>query len=231
MLYTWLCVTCVVYVIRSLCDATDAAVSGTYENPSPFFLVWFVRSESIYYSIYLEIFVGTRTCKCCVALPVFKRQIFVRHVVCFFVLFMCFHTLLLTCQTVEGRYAVSRLLCCGFWGFGRQVSAASLPPSPSLRVVCLVERVTMRYVMSDRLSWEINLLCHPTPPPFLVPGVPYIIVRFVLIRCLSEPKCSHPLLCPYGPTSHPSHPSSRPLRVDVAVLSNSLSRRQDLTFS
>lgn len=37
---------------------------------SPILLVWFVWSEPIYYSIYLEIFVGTRTYKCCVALPV-----------------------------------------------------------------------------------------------------------------------------------------------------------------
>lgn len=41
-----------------------------HENFLPVFLVWFVRSEPMYYSIYLEIFVGTRTYKCCVALPV-----------------------------------------------------------------------------------------------------------------------------------------------------------------
>lgn len=110
----------------------------------PVFLVWFVRSEPIYYSIYLEIFVCTRTCKC-VALLVFKCRIFVRQVVCFFVLFMCFHPLLLTCQTVEGRHTVSRLLYCGFLSFGRLVSAVNMPPCLSLRVVCLVERVTKRY--------------------------------------------------------------------------------------
>lgn len=41
---------------------------------------------------------------------------------------------------------------------------------PPLRVACLVERVTMRYGVSDRLSRDFNLLYHPTPLPFLAPG-------------------------------------------------------------
>lgn len=200
----------------------------------PVFLVWFVRSEPIYYSIYLEIFVGTRTCKCCVALPVFKRRIFVCQVVCLFVLFMCFQPLLSTCQTVEGRHTVSRFLCCGvfeLWEAGFCSEPASL--WPSLRVVCLVERVTKRYMMSDRLSREINLLYHPTPPPVLVPSVPYILVRFLLIRCLSESKYPRPSpsILPLSPYLLPPSPSSsQPLRVDVAVLSTS-NRGQGPTFS
>lgn len=39
---------------------------------------------------------------------------FVRQVVCSFVLFMCFHSFLLTCQTVEGK----RRLFTALWGFG-----------------------------------------------------------------------------------------------------------------
>lgn len=39
-----------------------------HKNSPPVFLFWFVWSEPIYYSIYLEIFVATRIC--CVALPV-----------------------------------------------------------------------------------------------------------------------------------------------------------------
>lgn len=137
-------------------------------------------------------------------------------------------------QTVEGRHSVSNLLYCGFLSFGREVSAVNLPPWPSLRVVCLVEGVTKRY-MSDTLSREINLLYHPTPLHFLVPSVLYVLVRFLLIRCLSEPKtqCPHLQSCRYRPTSYvspPPHSSSQPLRVDVAVLSTS-SRGQDLTVS
>lgn len=87
----------------------------------PVFLVQFVRSESIYYSIYLEIFVGTRTYKCGVALPVLNVRFMCVRL--FFVLLMCFHPLLLTCQTVEGGHSVRHLLYCGDLSFGRQVSA------------------------------------------------------------------------------------------------------------
>lgn len=105
----------------------------------PVFLVWFVRSEPIYYSIYLEIFVGTRTYKCCVALPVLNVRFLCVRLFVFFVLFMFFHPLLLTCQTVEGRHSVKHLPYCGVLRFGMQVSAVNLPPllSPFLRVVCL----------------------------------------------------------------------------------------------
>lgn len=63
----------------------------------------------------------------------FKRQIFVCQVVCFFVLFMCFRPLLLTCQAVEGRHTVSHLLYCGvfeLWGVGG--SLCSEPASLTL---------------------------------------------------------------------------------------------------
>jgi len=51
----------------------------------PVFLVWFIQSEPIYYSIYLEVFVGMRTnnLNCCVPLPVLSViSFFVWQVVC-----------------------------------------------------------------------------------------------------------------------------------------------------
>lgn len=155
----------------------------------------------------------------------FKRQIFVRQVVCLFVLFTCFRPLLLTCPTVEGRHTVSHLLYCGSLSFGRQVPAVNQPPRPSLGVVCLVERVTMRYMVSDRLSQYINLLYHPTTPPFLVPSVLYPVNQMSAWTKIPI----HRQFCSTRPTST-SHLSSQPLRVDVAVLSTS-SRGQDPTFS
>lgn len=150
----------------------------------------------------------------------FKRQIFVRQVVCLFVLFTCFRPLLLTCPTVEGRHTVSHLLFCGSLSFGRRVSAVNQPPRPSLGVVCLVERVTMRYMVSDRLSQYINLLYHPTTPPFLVPSVLYPDVclnqnpntpsillnspylHLSPLQSASQSRCSSPVHLQQGAGSH-----------------------------
>lgn len=198
---------------------------------SLFFLVWFVWSERIYYSIYLEIFVGTRTSKCCVALPVLNvRFLCVRLSVS--LCFSCaFHPFAFDMSNCRGKtYYMSHLLYCGFLSFGRQVSAVNLPPRPSLRVVCLVERMTMRYMVSERLSREINLLYHPTPPPFLVPQCAVSLWGFVLIRCLSEPKSQYTHNLALIALPPPLTPSSQPLRVDVAVLPTS-SWGQDPTFS
>lgn len=71
------------------------------------------RSGPVYSSIYLEIFVGARTCKCRVALPVLNVGflcvgLFVS--LCFSCAFsplFCFFFCFLTCQTVEGRHTVS----------------------------------------------------------------------------------------------------------------------------
>lgn len=200
----------------------------------PIFLVWFILSEPIYYSIYLEIFVGTRTCKCCVALLVLNvRLLCVRLFVS--LCFSCaFYPLLLICQHVEGRH---HLLYYGFLSFGRQVSAENLPPWPFLRLVCLVERVEIRYTTNDRLPWEINLLpshsstlsCHQcvvsmwglcVDQMFAWAKIPIPLFTFNLtLMALPLP------LTPSSP-----HPSSQPLRVNVAVLSTT-SRGQDLTSS
>lgn len=230
MLYVTVCyVCCLCYKIPMRCHW--CCCFRYIRNPSLFFSFGSF-SLNLYIILYILRSLWVQEHANVVSLCLFLNvRFFVCQVVCFFVLFMCFHPLLLKCQTVEGRHTVSHLLYCGFLSFGRQVSAVNLPPCLSLRVVCLVERVTMRYMVSDRLLWEINLLCHPTPPPFLVPSVPYILVRFVLIRSLSEPKSQYPHTqsCPYRRTSYlsPPHPSSQPLRVDVAVLSTSSSRGQD----
>ncbi len=158
-----------------------------HKNFLPVFLVWFVRSEPIYYSIYLEIFVGTRTYRCCVALPVLNvRFLCVRLFVCaFHVLFaLCF----LTCPTVEGRHTVSHLLYCGSLSFGRRVPAENRPSRPSLGVVCLVERVRMRYMVSDGLSQYITNSTIPLLRLLLLP-----VCCILLIRCLPEPKSQYTL--------------------------------------
>lgn len=200
----------------------------------PVFLVWFVWSEPIYYSIYLEIFVGTRTYKCCVALPVLNVRFLC---VGLFVSLCCscaFRPLLSTCQTVEGRHAVSHLLCCGFLSFGGQVSAVNLPPRPPLRVVCLVERVTMRNVVSDRLWRDLTYSTIPLLCVFLSP-VCCNLVRFCVNQMSVWAKITIPVftlnlaLIALPPPLTP-RPSSQPLRVDVAVLPTS-SRGQDPTFS
>lgn len=99
-------------------------------------------------------------------------------------LFLCaFHVLPPFCFLREGHAVV------GFLSFGRRVFSA---PRPSRGVICLVRMVTER-------RQEMNLLYHPTPLPFLVPGV-----------YPSEIKPS-----PVRPYLHLSPP--RPLRVDVAV--------------
>lgn len=136
MLYVTVCYVCCL----SLCDATDAAVSGTLEIPPCFSrlvrLVW----TAIYYSIYPEIFVGTRTYKCCVALPVLNvRFLCVRLFVS--LCFSCDFTLcFLTCQTVAGRHNVSHLLYCGFfelWEAGFCTGPAS-PTFPQSGLPCEV---------------------------------------------------------------------------------------------
>ena len=48
------CVLRVVYVLRSLCDATDAAVSGTQEFPPPLFFLVLVRSVWTYIFFYIS---------------------------------------------------------------------------------------------------------------------------------------------------------------------------------
>lgn len=147
-----------------------------HKNFLPVFLIWLVWSEPIYYSIYLEIFVGTRTYRCCVALPVLNVgflcvRLFVS--LCFSCAFaLCFW------QTVEGRHTVSHLLYRGFLSFGRRASAVNLPPRHSLKVVCLVERVTKRYIWwaadyHQRLIYSTIPLLHLFLSPLCC-----ILVRF-----------------------------------------------------
>lgn len=153
----------------------------------PVFLVWFilVRSYILFY-ISWDL-CGYKNIQMLCRSACFKRWIYVCPVVCFFVLFTCSHHLLSSCQTVEGRHTVSHLLCRGgVLSLGKQVffSAANLPPQPSLRVVCLVERLTMRYLT----EWQIITRDRPTLPSLSSAFFSCcILVRFVLIRCLPSP--------------------------------------------
>lgn len=104
----------------------------------------------------------------------FKRWIYVCPVVCFFVLFTCFHPLLFDMSNCRGK-----TYCKSFtvlWGF-RALGDGSLQRAclPDLLSEWFVSRrvATMRCAISDWLSREIDLLYHPTPLPFLVPTVPY----------------------------------------------------------
>lgn len=159
----WLRVKCVVSDQRFLCNATDADVSGTY-NVLPVFLFGFIWSEPIYYSVlYISRSLCVQEHTNVVSLCLFWPFEFCvsGH------LFLCaFHVLLpfAFAQTVEGTHAVKSLILQ--WGKGFQASAVNLPPWVSLSAICLVERVTKRYM--GRLSQEINLCYDPTPSPFLV---------------------------------------------------------------
>lgn len=126
------------------------------------------RSGPVYSSIYLEIFVGARTCKCRVALPVLNVGflcvgLFVS--LCFSCAFsplFCFFFCFLTCQTVEGRHTVSHftVLWGVFWASGGRF-CCSEPASPTffLRVVCLV-------VEGDsEIYGEWQIIVPPPPPP------------------------------------------------------------------
>lgn len=110
---------------------------------------------------------------------------------------------------------------------GRLLQSSCLPDFLSKWFALL----TKRCKVSGRLS-EIKLLYHPLPSPFLVPSV---LVRFCVCVNQMTVWAKIPVLvftlksCPYCPTSA-SHPSSQPLRVDVAVLPTS-TRGQDPTFS
>lgn len=99
-------------------------------SPSLFSLVYFIWSETIYYSIYLEIFVGRRTYKCCVALPVLN----IGFMCVLLFVSLCFSRAsifcFLTCRTVEGKRTVSPSLCCGCLRFGKQVLHGE-PASPT----------------------------------------------------------------------------------------------------
>lgn len=163
----------------------------------------------------------------------FKRQIFVCQVVCFFVLSMCFRPLLLTCQTVEGRHTVSHLLYwwC-FWALGGGfLQWTRLPDLPSEWFAL------WRAWQWD--NWRVTdyneRLTTPLLRLFLSPEC-CILVRFCVNQMSVWAKIQIPVfslsLGPYRPTSTSQlrHPSSQPLRVDVAVLTTS-SKGQDPTFS
>lgn len=74
---------------------------------------------------------------------------FVRQVVCSFVLFMCFHSLLLTCRNVEGK----RQLFTAQWGLELwEAGFCGVASWPSPRVACFIWRVMTRY-MRDYQRW------------------------------------------------------------------------------
>lgn len=165
----------------------------------------------------------------------FERQIFVCQAVCFFVLFMWFHPLLLTCQTVAGRHNVSHLLYCGFfWALGGRFLHWTCPPDLPSEWFALWRGwqwdIWWGTDFHERLTYTIPLLCL-----FLVPGVLYpcevCVYRISVWAKFPIPlfTLNLALIAPPPPFLSP-HPSSQPLRIDVAVLSTS-SRGQDPTFS
>lgn len=182
------CVLRVVYVLRSLCDATDAAVSGTQEFPPPcFFSFWFV---SVWTCIFFYIswdLCGCKNMQMSCRSACFKRRVSVCRVVCFFVLFMCFFApflfffCFLTCQTVEGRHTVSHFTVPWgvFWASGGRF-CCSEPASLTffLRVVCLVVEGDSEIYG----EWQIIV-----PPPAPTSQCAVSLWGYVLIRCLSEP--------------------------------------------
>lgn len=143
-----------------------------HKNFLPVFLIWLVWSEPIYYSIYLEIFVGTRTYRCCVALPVLNVgflcvRLFVS--LCFSCAFaLCFWHVKLGktyCKSLTVPWVFE------VWEAGFCSEPAS-PTFPQSGLPC-GEGDKEIYMVSGRLSPEINLLYHPTPSPSLVPTVLY----------------------------------------------------------
>lgn len=92
---------------------------------------------------------------------------FVRQVVCSFVLFMCFHSLLLMCRTAEGkRRSFTALWGFGVWG-GRFLWHALLT----------LPQTSLFYSEGDDKIHErlpgMKVLNLPTPLLFLVPSVLY----------------------------------------------------------
>lgn len=158
MLYVTVCYVC------CLCYTTPMRCRWRccfrYIRNSSLFSCSVCLSGPIYYSIYSEIFVGTRTCKCCVALPVLN--------VGFMWLFLCASHVLssfaLTCKTVEVRQC--HLLSCRvfeLWEAGLLQKTASAFLSECFY---LEKKLAIRDIRKG-LWWEIELIYNPTPLPFL----------------------------------------------------------------
>lgn len=209
---TWLCVTCVVYVLRSLCDATDAAVSGTWQFPPCFSrLVRLFRTYILFY-ISWDL-CGYKNIQMLCRSACFKRRIFVCQVVCFFVLFMCFPPFAFDMSNCRGKtcfMSYTELWVFELWGAGFCSEPAS-PTSPQSGLPC------GEGDNETSGEWQImtrfNLLYHPTPLRLLVPSVLYPCE----VLCQSDVRLSqnhnaslHSQSCPYRPTSTP-HPLAPPV--------------------
>lgn len=206
------CVTCAVYVIRSLCDATDAAVSGTYGVP-PSFSLYGLFSLNLYIILYILRSLWVQEHTDVVSLCLFYTS----------GLFICgFHVLSLFAFDMSefgGKKCCVWLFTVGFWAAGDRLlwwdCLTSFPHSG-----LPVESVTMGDLVSVMRKYR------HTPLPFLVLSVYCIYMQSVMIKFQCEPKSWYLWPCPHRPTS--TSTSQVSLWLDVAVLSTS-SRGQDLT--
>lgn len=138
------------------------------------------RSGPVYSSIYLEIFVGARTCKCRVALPVLNVGFLVCRVVCFFVLFMCFFApflflfLLFDMSNCRGKTYCKSFYCtvgC-FLSFGRQVL---------LQWTCLPDLFSQSGLpCGGGWQWDIWWVTDHRPPP---PPPPLSVLYHCEVMC------------------------------------------------
>ena len=141
-----------------------------------FFSFWFVRSGPIYSSIYLEIFVGARTCKCRVDFPFLKVFcvsgfcfICDLHLLfCYFFYFSFFFFCFLTLSNCRGKtHCKSFTVPWGvFWASGGRLccSEPASPTCPQSGLPC-----------GGGWQWDIWWVTDHRPPPH--PSVCCIIVR------------------------------------------------------